>query len=681
MAKLTTAERFRRELKSLARESRAWEPIWKRAEFGVQFLIDGRHYSDAIENSVNSDDIRWIGEEGFNRLRHEAGSATIPGTLTARPVDTYGSDPDMQDFVARLMIGETELPEREWEDAWYDTAMCSSAAAYGVLWIDYLPDEGPNGTLLGSADDPRTFMMDRRVKSTFDPRCRFVYRKMRMTIGEVKRRCEGKGGWDKRVAAKLIPDDGECRDLFNSIGAGAEETTSWVKLGANRATEANESDDDKEVTVFVKWARHSEDTEDARDYTEYEPSDRYMRCTSCAYRTETQGVLPPNDDGTEQSLPDELQNGCPECMQSPDVTKHGNMVRIDGEEAVSQTIAYPDGYLCIMAPYALPGVEEFLYEGEWPAKLRSYPVAFLPRFRHPFKVCGPSLADLCAWNQTAMDMMMRLVLERMVASEPAPVMPLDAFVDARGQPWERSTERNNGAFYYGDHMPMTGMIGGDPGIPAVWSQVISIGRQSLTGSEGIADFGLAEGQSRDIPAQSVALQVRQEEIPLADFKRRYNRQRGLLTDVLYDWMRAVYPAEVLAQIAGTDEADQVRAVAISDLPNMSFRYDTSPAMEPQDAVASAATDKLIATIEARPWAVNLVAHQNKIAPALVRKAQNDFQAWQAQQMAAQSQAAAAQAAAGATAGGSAPASPGASPQSGEQPSAMVERLLGSIGSR
>lgn len=76
------------------------------------------------------------------------------------------------------------------------------------------------------------------------------------------------------------------------------------------------------------------------------------------------------------------------------------------------------------------------------------------------------------------------------------------------------------------------------------------------------------------------------------------------------------------------------------------------------------------TIEQRPWAVDLVASQNKIAPALVRKAKNDFATWQ-QQVAQQ------QAAAQAAAVGGMPAK-AQGPPAPEQPSAMVDSLLQSM---
>lgn len=675
MPKRTIAEAYRADLAMLARESQAWESVWERAEFGVKFLMDGRHFSDAREKaSLDSDDIRWVGEEAFNRLRHEVGVVVRPGVLTALPVDQWG-DAELGDLATKVITSDTDQPENEWEDAWYDVVECGSAAGYGVAWLDHIPDDrGGAGDVLLSLDDPRNFMCDRRVKSVHSPRCRFVARRVRMTIGEAKRRAEGRGGWNKELVAKLRPDDGHDTDWLMRAASHADNTTKAVRLESDSASTSDESDrsmDEMEFTAYFIWRRRSDDTETRTEsVTEYAPESRYMRCTCCGYRSEAQGSLPPNDDGSSQELPEVLENGCPECMGNTDISRHGDMVRVDGVEHTAEMLRYPDGLVSVLAPMALPGVEGFLYRGEWPHEMRSYPCVFLPRFRHPFRVTGPSLADLTAWNQIATDMLMRIVLERMVAIEPAPVLPWDVFVDARGNPWEFSTERSLGAFYTGTMMPQTGMLGVDPGIPSAWSPVYNAARNALTSSQGIADFSFSEGQSRDIPAQSAAIQVRQEEIPSADYRRRYEHQRSILTGVYYDMKRSISPGESLARIAAHDGTEHVRAVAIGDLPNFSFRFSSEPDMRPQDNAERAATDALIQTIEQRPWAVDIVAQRNKISPALVRKAQQDFKRWNDEQAAAQRAAAQAQ-------GGSALQPGGAMPQDAAQeaPSSVAGRLL------
>lgn len=669
MPQRTTQERYREKLRLLATEARAWEGIHRCVTESVEFLLDGRHYEDDDpEKPKDSTEIRWVGEEAFDRYRHEIAAVTEPGSLTARPVDQEG-DPDLAEIATKLVLSETENPAKEWEDNWEDVVGAGSAAGYGVAWLDYLPSEGPWGEILLSSDDPRNFMCDRRIKSVHSPRCRFVIRRIRLTKGEARRRAQGNGAWDKELVEQLRSDDGQDLGALDRM-ANRNDGKPWVELGKGSPV-GDENEDDKEFTAYIIWERNPDDTEEERDYADLEAGDRYMRCKSCGYRSESQSMLQ-SKGKLEGDLPEELQGGCPECIDSREIDKLGDMERIDGEESRIEMLAYPRGYMCILAPYALPGVEDFLYEGPWPFKLRSYPCTFLPRFRHPFKIVGPSLASITGWNQIATDMLMRLALERMVASAPAWLLPSDGLLDARGAVFEMSAENGWKAFYQGDSPPSVTMIGGDDTIPAAWNQTYQAARNALSAHSGRADFGLTDNQSRNIPASSVALQVRQEEIPIEHYKKRYQRQRGLLIGVLYDMMRAVYPAERLYSMfgEGADAAEIVRAMAISDMPNFNFHFDTTPDFRPQDEAQAKALELLLATMEARPWAVDLVAQVNKFSPSLVRKARQSFQQFQQQQMqAAQAQAQQAQAMGGM--GGGAPVAAGQQ----QSPSQMVESLL------
>ena len=315
-----------------------------------------------------------------------------------------------------------------------------------------------------------------------------------------------------------------------------------------------------------------------------------------------------------------------------------------------------------------------LYDGDWPWKLRSYPVMFLSRFRHPFKLFGPSIADLNWWNQIATDMLMRLAIERLLNTAPVWVSPLDGLEDANGNRFEFSDENGWNAYYTGDSIPQVQQVGGEPGIPAAWSPAYQYARAALTSHTGIADFSMEPGQSRDIAASSVSQQIQQEEVPQAHFRRRYMRQRGLFDGVLYDMIRATYPADRIHRLRGKDGADYVRAMAASDLPNYDFRFDSTPDLKPQNDQERAAMEMLIATMEARPWAVDLVADANHFAPSMVRKAKQAFSQFQ-QQQAAQMQAQAAAQQVGAM-GPQGPPPPADSGQ--ESPSSMVERLLGGL---
>lgn len=674
MPKPTQEEQFQKDLAALYALERHWKPIHDAVTKRVEFLLDGKHYEDddTEEYTLSSRSVRWVGQETFHVYRHEIGVVSHPGQLIARPVDDDG-DAELADVATSLVEAETENPAKEFEDTMEDVIGAASAGGYGVAWLDFLKHEGNWGEIIATADDPRSFMCDPRVKSVHDPRCKRVVRRVRMTLGEAKERAKS-GGWDKVAVGALKPDDGpDLQSLHSNL---VKRDAPLAYLG--RAEAGSDFSDEDEFTCYYVWERTCGEKRTQRDFTEFEDGQRYMRCYTCGYRSATQEELK-QADKIAGELPPLLEGGCPECMDRAEQNPmdpatmaqgYGDLQRVDGEELRKELLAYPNGRLVILAPYS--GLRIPLYDGGWPWKLRSYPVMFLSRFRHPFKLFGQSIADLNWWNQIATDMLMRLVLERLLNTAPVWVSPLDGLEDANGNRFEFSDENGWNAYYTGDALPQVSLIGGDAGIPAAWSNSYQYARAALTSHTGISDFSMEPGQSRDIPASSVSQQIQQEEVPQAHYRRRYQRQRGLFVGVLYDLIRATYPPERVLRLRGEDGKDYLRAMAASDLPNFDFRFDASPDLKPQNDQERAATEMLIGTLEARPWAVDLVATANHFSPSLVRKAKQSFQEFQQQQQAAMQQQ---QAALNAQSSPGGPVAPG--PQE-QDPSSAVRGLLDSL---
>lgn len=680
MSALSESEQYQKDLAALYALERHWRPIHDAVTKRVEFLLDGKHYEDddSDEYSLSSRTVRWIGQETKHVYRHVKGTVARPATRTARPLDSDGTDAEENSALAEVAVSflEAELdnPAKEFEDTMEDVIGCAASGGYGVAWLDFLPNEGPWGELVASCDDPRNFMCDPRVRSIHDPRCRRVVRIVRMTLGEAKERAKT-GGWRKDVVAALKPDPG--RDL-PSLGQNAARNDGLIHLGRTDATGAEYSDDD-EFTCYYIWERAPKTRRTQRDFTEYAASERYMRCHTCGYRSANEGDLRAADKLVGE-LPDMLEGGCPECLAraEQDMTGasaqpgYGDLRRVDGEELRQEMLAYPEGRLVILAPYS--GVRENLFDSNWPWKLRTYPCMFLPYSRHPFRLVGPCITDDNWWNQTATDMLMRLALERLLNTAPVWVSPLDGLEDAQGNRFEFSDENGWNAYYTGE-FPRVELMGGDPGIPQAWSPAYQYARQALTTHTGVADFSLSEGQSRDIPASSVSQQIQQEEVPQADFRRRYLRQRSLFESVYFDFQRATYPPERVYRLRGSDGQYFMRQLAASDMPNFDFWLDASPEMRPQDQREAAAVAMLIQTIKTDPWAVDLVAASNHFSPSIVRKAKQEFAKFQQQQAQAAAQAAAQQEQARAQA---MQQRGGGGQEANDSPSSMVARLLGGL---
>lgn len=675
MPKLTAEQQYQRDLDAIFRLEKHWRPIHDAVTKRVEFLLDGKHYEDdgADDYTMSSRTVRWVGQETKHVYRHVKGVVGRPASRIARPVDDEG-DAELGEVAVSLLEAETENPAKEFEDTIEDVIGSAAAGGYGVAWLDFLPNEGAWGEIIATCDDPRNFMCDPRVRSVHDPRCRRVVRIVRMTLGEARERAKS-GGWKPDVVAKLKPDPG--RDL-QSLYANTKSSDGLIHLGRTDSG-SDQYDDEDEFTCYYIWERVNGTTRTQREFKPFDDSERYMRCHTCGYRSANEGDLKKADKLVGE-LPDSLEGGCPECLQRMEADPtlmqqgYGDLKRVDGEELRQEMLAYPEGRLVIIAPYA--GVRESLFDDSWPWKLRSYPCMFLPYSRHPFRMIGPCITDDNWWNQTATDFLMRLALERLLNTAPVWVSPLDGLEDAQGNRFEFSDDNGWNAYYTGTDMPRIALLGGDPGIPAVWGPAYQYARQGLTTHTGISDFSLAEGQSRNIPASSVKQQIQQEEVPQADFRRRTLRQRSLFEGVLYDMIRATYPPERILRLRGSDGQYYLRQTAASDMPNYDFWLDDNPEVRPQDERDAAALEMLLATMETRPWAVDIVAQTNHFSPVLVRKAKQAFQQFQqqqaqavAQQRAAQQAASRAQAMQGGGGGGRA---------ANERPADMVARLLASL---
>lgn len=629
-------KQYQTDLENLYRLERYWRPRHDALTKRVEFLLDGKHYEDdpeADDYEMSSRTVRWVGQETKHVYRHVKGVTGRPASRVSRPVDSDGADAEanaeMGEVAVSLLESELDNPAKEFEDTMEDVIGAACAGGYGVSWLDFLPNEGPWGEIVATCDDPRNFMCDPRVKSIHDPRCRRVVRIVRMTLGEAKRRAKD-GGWKPDAVKMLKPDPG--RDI-PSMGRNLQRNDGLVHLGRTDNAGAEYSDED-EFTCYYVWERVSNEKRTQRTFNEYEAKDRYLRCYSCGYRSASEGELKKADKLVTE-LPDILEGGCPDCMARAEAEGRmmqmgeGDLKRIDGQELKTELLAYPEGRLVILAPYS--GIRESLFEGSWPWRLRSYPCMFLPYSRHPFKLYGASITDDNWWNQTATDMLMRLVLERLLNTAPVWVSPLDGLEDAHGNRFEFSDDNGWNAYYTGSAIPQVQLIGGDAGVPNIWGPAYQYARQGLTTHTGISDFSLAEGQSRDIPAASVNMQIQQEEVPQADFRRRYLRQRSLFEGIYYDMIRATYPPERVMRLRGSDGQYVMRQMAASDVPNFDFWLDDSPDMRPQDQKDAAALGALIQAIQTTPWAVDLIAQANHFSPALVRKAKTDFQKFQSQQ--------------------------------------------------
>lgn len=157
------------------------------------------------------------------------------------------------------------------------------------------------------------------------------------------------------------------------------------------------------------------------------------------------------------------------------------------------------------------------------------------------------------------------------------------------------------------------------GIPAAFSQAYQQARSALVSHTGIADMGMEPGQSRNIPASSVAMQVQQQEIPQAHYLRRFQREKSRFLGIFWDYLRAVDKEErpVRMRVA---QQDVVRTMRPADFPNFEFYLTAAPDVTEKDKARAQWFQELLAlAMQYPPEIMELYAQVNRVPPSLVRK--------------------------------------------------------------
>ncbi len=215
------------------------------------------------------------------------------------------------------------------------------------------------------------------------------------------------------------------------------------------------------------------------------------------------------------------------------------------------------------------------------------------------------------------------------------------------------------------------------GIPASWSPVYRATREGLLSHQGIADFGLGPDQSRDIAASSVSQQIQQQEIPQAHYQRRIAREKARFLGIVYDYIRATYPAERVMRLRGPDGADAVRALDAATMPNFDFVLMDTPDFTAMDEAKAKGLQQLMAAAQEGPEMLELAASVYHIPPSLVRRFQRAAEARMARAAAMPTPAANGSMGPGAGNPEAGPALPPPSPeQDGYDVDSLVAEILG-----
>ncbi len=613
MPRRSKADRYAEMLRLVDKAERYWKPVHKAQDECIRFLVDGEHYDDDTGNSAElSKDraaARWNGQEGFNVWRHEVAATTNRRhRCYTKPID-MGGTPELGEIAVAAVGSHIEDPMVMWEDLIDDVVGSSSACGVGVARLaDFDDTGGEYSALFDEHIDSRQFMWDWRAKSIHERRCEWVMIRRRDTV----RHAMTRKGWKASIVKQLRGDDGYTESFAKMI----ETSTRLERYGpvTNQSIERSAVNLDDEFTYYEIWQRLPGTRMKPIGSRELDDDERYVQCPGCGWKSDTQAALNEQlDDGEEPiDLPEYSAGPCPECGHAD------GLERIDAEVVERQVRGYPKLQLTIIAPFS--GPPECIYDDEPELAYRTFPFMHITRFRHPNKPVGPSIASLNWWNQMCVDLIMTVAVERLMESAPMWSIPDDGVTDIFGQRFEFTT--NNGRVLLRDPSVPTGAIEliEGTGVPGAWSAIYANAMNALTSKTGITDFGLGQSQSRDIPEGSVEAQVQQQEIPLAHYQRRVDREIGRSYGVIYDGVRETDTPEKLNRLHGADGQAFITAYRLADLPNYDFYLEDEPTESGLTDMQEKSMNAILSTIEQRPWAIDIVAEVTHASPSVVRRA-------------------------------------------------------------
>lgn len=586
-----------------------WQPVWE-AIIEERRFYEGQHFEEP-RNPHQRDrrDLYVTTQDTFDVVRHKVAKLTdAPFIIEPRPVDQE-SDPDDAERAGSILQWETTNPQKMFDD--YCELMCVSALAarIGAIWIDWEPELGPWGELLFRPGDCARTMWEPGYHDPHDLSCGWVVEERYIPRSWLRANPK----LNQAVVEELKDEQRPADDGRESLETGQDEGDDGVLLRfwwwKNDRTMREKPVKDKAFTPFA------------------DEGDRCMVCASpdeqgCGWRSQPQ-AMPQTELEHEAGEPyDEWMPGaCPMCR--------GDLWRVDGRPQVQDVLVHPQGRrLTIEAPNQR-GVRKPLYDGAWPVKgLRSVPLYVLTDYlpADPRKPCGPSDTALNWTTQIALDLLLTKGFLALDAHQRYFSLPEAGVNDWQGKRFQFRDDQFNVMYYdeskFGGPPKIDAFEGSslDAAVPAFFGML----RGVLTSRQGIADFGLTEANSKNIPATTVMQLGQMGELPVEHLRRRYHRALARGHGVLWDCIRATYPAARLARLRLPDGTDALEWLRGDEQPNYDFVISDAPQFEGLEKSKTEALDAMIGRAPGAPIPpeyLELYASVNNISPSLLRKVQ------------------------------------------------------------
>lgn len=579
------------------------------------------------------------GEEVHDTIRHMAAEATAkPRSVEARPIDSE-DDADHAEVEVALVDNLLRDPWKGFESRRYEAIFEALARRTGIVWMDWNPGVGPYGGEISFRTVDFRRCMWTPGYDPHDPNCDVFLEQRRVDVEQAKR--------DYPNAAEWLQPDHMALDASRS---NLRDGVPIIRDGSHSLMPT--SYDDGKVELWFFWNKND------RTYIQREAGpegdqdiaeeDRYLACTKkCGYRSPTQGSL-------KQKLPAEL-DFCPSCAANG---RDGTLERVDSFAGNESVRAYTKGHrLTIISPFCKGPEDEPIYDGGWPIKnARSFPGFFPQAELDPRKPTGKSVVVRMWDQQIASDNMATMALQRVYEHRSFWELPKNVYTDFEGNRFNFLPHQRN-VMFRDNSQTFTSPVQVHSGesLDQMWPIVNSVLQEKLVRYRPVADFGLTEDSSKNIPVGTVQAIQKQANVPIAEFIRRVNMELSKFYGVVSDYIHATYTPQRLSRL-NIDGIDLVAGIWGPDMPNFDFVVEEAPDFTGLEKAKSEAFNALMQVIPQAAQlglpvdvVLELFSEMNNLPRSVVRKFQKGIkQAQDEAQAAAQEQAAAQQQMSGGT---------------------------------
>jgi hypothetical protein len=578
----------------------------------IAFSLDMEHYRRNHGFQADSRRIQPKGQQLYNLIRHKAALlSTPPINIEARPVQPV-ADADAAIIARRVIETKLENPMTRYKLVRHRMVLSALGGGRGTVAIEY--DRMAGGVVLRNTD-PRFLMHTPGFLDMHDPRTPDVIEIVPMRLSAVRR---------KRASGWSVPADLRADNWKPDHPSGVAQDSHWVELDSegpnNPSADVGDGTDDDGIVTILKC------------YSRRDPF------------SETRAASVPRELPQEQWFwTDDAGQRIP-LLEAPNPPFPGARLVTTAEDE-RQLEMYPDGYLCIIAPFYQG--KKPLWTGSWlpdavntDVRLRSFPFMDMPGYLHPLRRTGLCDTQLNVTMQQIDNMSFRAAWEQMRMAQLIGVVPFGKLFKSDGRTAFELSDDPIQMAYAMDRLSMEGISWTQaPGMNSALPQF----RQMLDRQWsyiGTGDIAMPAERSRDIPVGTIEAMQRTGDLPVQMHRDIMQAEESIAFGVILDYERAYRSDKELVQWV-TDSGELASAyVSGSDLVDANVIITASPDWRALDSDRIQAVAQFVGQMAGMPQLMSAMAPLAGIPPEGVRNIQRAVAQMQMQQqMAAMQQAA------------------------------------------